>query len=463
MNEKLTSSAKNPLATESIWRLMGKFAIPAIVSGLVNSIYNIVDQIFIGQSIGPLGNAASNVAFPLVIILTAFGMMIGVGAASNFSLHLGQRNHEKAASYVGSSIVLTLSVGILLSVVTLLLLRPLMILFGARGEVLTYACQYTGITALGMPFALVSSALSQMIRADGSPRYAMVSTLAGAILNIVLDAVFIFGLDWGIRGAAAATVIGQIISAIVILIYFRKFKSVCLDKNCFRLKKETMKGIASLGMSACLGQLAVTIVQIVLNNTLGHYGELSVYGRDIPLAAVGVVSKVSSVFTSVMFGIAQSCQPVMGFNCGTGNYSRVRKAYCCAAEIILLTGSIAFICFQLFPKQILRIFGQGDQLYYEFGVRYFRIFLFFIFINGIQILTSSFFSSIGQAMRGTLVSLSRQVLLFLPLVLILPLFLGIDGVLYAGPLSDGVAAVIALFLYHQEAKRLKKIEKERAV
>lgn len=463
MNEKLTSSAKNPLATESIWRLMGKFAIPAIVSGLVNSIYNIVDQIFIGQSIGPLGNAASNVAFPLVIILTAFGMMIGVGAASNFSIYLGEGKNDKAASYVGNSIVLTLLVGMLLAVVTLLLLKPLMILFGARGEVLTYACQYTGITALGMPFAMVSSALSQMIRADGSPRYAMVSTLAGAILNIVLDPLFIFGFDWGIRGAAIATVIGQVISAVVILIYFKKFKSVRLNKNSFHLKKEIMKGTAALGMSACLGQLAVTIVQIVLNNTLGHYGELSVYGRDIPLAAVGVVSKVSSVFTSVMFGIAQSCQPIMGFNYGTENYSRVRKAYRCAAGIIILTGSISFVCFQLFPEQILHIFGQGDRLYYEFGVRYFRIFLFFIFINGIQILTSSFFSSIGQAMRGTFVSLSRQVLLFLPLVLILPLFLGIDGVLYAGPLSDGVAAVIALALYNQEAKRLKKIEKERAV
>lgn len=446
----------NPLETESIWKLMKKFAVPAIVSGLVNSLYNIVDQIFIGQSIGPLGNAATNVAFPLVIILTAFGMMVGVGAASNFSLRLGERDTKKAAGYVGTSIVMTLLTGIVMAIITLLFLDPMMNLFGARGDVLVYAKQYTGITAFGMPFAIVSTALSQMIRADGSPRYSMVSTLIGAALNFVLDPIFIFGFGLGMQGAAVATVTGQVVSAVVILVYFRKFRSVPLKKEDFRLKKECVQGIISLGMAACLSQLAVTIVQIVLNNALGHYGELSIYGRDIPLAAVGVVSKVSSVFTSVMFGIAQSCQPIMGFNYGTGNSERVRKSFRCAATIIMIAGIISFLCFQLVPRQILQIFGQGDELYYEFGIRYFRIFMFFIFVNGLQILTSSFFSSIGKAVHGTIMSLSRQVLVFLPLVIVLPAMIGIDGILYAGPIADGIAVVISLGLYYVEARRMKQ-------
>lgn len=233
-----------------------------------------------------------------------------------------------------------------------------------------------------------------------------------------------------------------------------------LKKKDFLIRKEIVKGTAALGMAACLTQLAVTVVQIVLNNALGHYGELSVYGRDIPLAAVGVVSKVSSVFTSVMFGIAQSCQPIMGFNYGTGNYKRVRKSYQYAAMIVLAVGIMSFLCFQIFPRQILTIFGQGDALYYEFGIRYFRVFLFFIFVNGLQVLTSSFFSSIGKAVKGTLMSLSRQVLLFLPLVLILPMFLGIDGVLYSGPIADGLAFLITIGFYYVEAKKLKKQEKK---
>lgn len=453
-SETIDSEQINPLASQSIWRLMGKFAVPAIISGLVNSLYNIVDQIFIGQSVGQLGNAATNVAFPLVIILTAFGMMIGVGAASHFSLRLGAGETGRAARFVGTSVVMTLAAGLVLMAVTLLFLDPLMVLFGARGEVLDYAKQYTGITALGMPFAMVGSSLSQLIRADGSPRYAMLSTLSGAILNTILDPVLIFGFGMGMRGAALATIIGQIVSACIILAYFRHFRSVPLSRRDFRPSRPVVMGIVSLGMAACLNQLAVTAVQIILNNALGHYGELSVYGRDIPLAAVGIVTKVNSIFTSVMFGIAQSCQPIMGFNYGTGNYGRVRKAYRSAAILVVSIGTAAFVCFQLFPMEIMRVFGQGDTLYYEFGVRYFRIFLFFAFSNGLQILTSSFFSSIGQPVRGTIMSLSRQVLFFLPLVLCLPLVFGIDGVLYSGPIADGLAAVVSMLFYAWEVRRM---------
>lgn len=446
----------NPLQTESIWKLIRAYSLPAIISGLINSLYNIVDQIFIGQSMGTVGNAATNIAFPLVTILTSLSMMIGVGGASNFSLLLGRKEEKDAGRIVGNSIFFALISGVCLCAAVSAFLSPLMYLFGARGQVLEYSMQYSGITALGMPFAMIGSSCSQLIRADGSPKYAMASSLSGAILNTILDPIFIFALHMGIRGAALATITGQIVTAVLVLLYFRKFRSLQLTKDDFRLRKTALKSICTLGMAACLNQLAVTVVQIVLNNSLGYYGERSVYGRDIPIACVGIISKINTLYIAAAFGIAQSCQPIMGFNYGAGHYDRVRKAYRCAATVIVALGSIAFLCFHLFPRQIIDIFGKGNELYYDFGIRYFHIFLFFVFINGIQILTSSFFSSIGSAFKGICVSLSRQVVLFLPLVLLLPLVWGIDGILYAAPIADGGAFILAVLLYLSQSRQMKK-------
>lgn len=384
-----------------------------------------------------------------------------MGGASNFSLLLGRKEKEKAGKIVGNSIALALISGISLCLIVSIFLSKLMYLFGARGEVLNYSMQYARITALGMPFAMIGSSCSQIIRADGSPKYAMISSLSGAILNTILDPIFIFILNMGIRGAALATITGQIVAAIIVLIYFRKFRSLKLQKRYFFVQKTETQKICSLGMAACFNQLAITIVQIILNNSLGYYGELSVYGRDIPIACVGIISKINTLYVATAFGIAQSCQPIMGFNYGAGNRDRVKKAYRCAATIIVSVGSIAFLCFHLFPKQIIDIFGKGNELYYDFGTRYFNIFLFFVFINGIQILTSSFFSSIGKAVKGIFVSLSRQVLLFLPLVLFLPLLWGIDGILYSAPVADGGAFVLAVILYLKETRDYKWTKKTR--
>lgn len=454
MKSNDTQALKNPLETQSIGKLMMRFAVPAIISSLVNSIYNIVDQIFIGQSIGPLGNAATNVAFPLVIIVAAISMMIGVGGASNFSLNLGEGKKESAGRIVGNSLILCVLFGVGLCILVFALLNPMMVLFGARGQVLEYAREYTGITAFGIPFCIIGSAGSQLIRADSSPRYSMLSALSGAVLNTILDPIFIFVFHMGIRGAALATITGQIVTAVVVLLYFRKFKSLKLRQSYFKLRWMEIKAIAALGAAAFFNQLAVTVVQIILNNTLGHYGELSVYGRDIPLACVGIVSKVNTIFISVIFGISQSCQPIMGFNYGAGNFRRVRQSYKTAAIVVTAIAVAAFLCFQIFPRQIIQIFGNGDELYYEFGVRYFRIFLFCVFINGIQILTANFFSSIGKATKGIIVSLSRQILFFLPLIIIFPLILGIDGVLYAGPVADGTAGILAIALSLVEFKKM---------
>lgn len=443
----------NPLESEPVGKLILKYSLPAIASSLVSSIYNIVDQIFVGQKMGEQGNAATNVAFPLVMIITTLAMTFGAGSAASFSLYLGQKEEKKARSVVGNGMTLMILCGILVAVVSLIFLRPLLIAFGGRGQTLEYAVQYSGILAMGFPFAILGTGASQLIRADGSPRYAMFSTLSGAVLNCILDPVFIFGFNMDMTGAALATVIGQVVSAVLILFYFTRFKTFQLRMKDFAPRKESAARILQLGVAAGANQLAITLVQIVMNNTLGHYGELSKYGRDIPLACVGIISKVSAIFNAVIFGISQSTQPILGYNYGAGHYERVKATFKRALITVTCISCAAFLCFQVFPRPIISIFGSGDELYYEFALRYFHIFLFCIFIVGAQILCAQFFPSIGKGGIGTVVSLSRQVFFLLPLVIIFPLIWGIDGVLWAGPIADGLSGVLALILVSREIKK----------
>lgn len=453
MESTSISQTKNPLETESIGKLILKYSLPAITSSLVSSVYNIVDQIFVGNKIGELGNAATNVAFPLVMIVTTLAMTFGAGSSACFSLCLGSRKEEKAKSIVGNGMILMLFFGVFVAVISQLFLRSILTAFGGRAQTLEYAVEYTHILAFGFPCAILGTGASQLIRADGSPKYAMFSTLSGAILNCILDPILIFGLNMGMSGAALATVIGQFISAILILSYFTRFKSFKLKWRDFALRMESIARIFQLGAAAGANQLAVTLVQIVMNNTLGHYGELSQYGRDIPLACVGIISKVSSVFNSIIFGVSQSTQPILGYNYGAGNYARVKSTFKRAALIVTGISCTAFLCFQLFPRQIISVFGSGDALYYEFALRYFHIFLFCIFIVGAQILSAQFFPSIGKGGIGTVVSLSRQVFFLLPLVIVFPLLWGIDGVLWAGPIADGLSGILALLLVRREMKK----------
>lgn len=448
-NSEITQT-ENPLETESIGRLILNYSLPAIASSLVSSVYNIVDQIFVGNKIGELGNAATNVAFPLVMIVTTLAMTFGAGSAASFSLYLGQKKEKKAKSVVGNGMSLMILCGIAVAVISQILLRPILLAFGGRGQTLEYAVEYTRILAFGFPLAILGTGASQLIRADGSPKYAMAATMSGAVLNCILDPIFIFGLNMGMSGAALATVIGQLVSGILILAYFTRFKTFRLKWPDFVPRGESISQIFSLGTAAGANQLAVTLVQIVMNNTLGHYGELSRYGRDIPLACVGIISKVSSIFNGVIFGFSQSTQPILGYNYGAKNYPRVKAAFKKALTIVTCVSLAAFICFQVFPRQIISVFGEGDELYYEFALRYFHIFLFCTFIVGAQILCAQFFPSIGKGGVGTLVSLSRQVIFLLPLVIIFPLIWGIDGVLWAGPIADGASGILALLLVRRE-------------
>lgn len=453
MEDIEVSQMKNPLETEPIGKLILKYSLPAIASSLVNSIYNIVDQVFVGNKIGEMGNAATNVAFPIVLVFAALAMTFGVGGASSFSLYLGGKREKDAKRVVGNSMALILMTGVAVGIITLVFLRPILIAFGGRGQTLEYAIEYTRIIAIGTPLAMLGTGASQLIRADGSPRYAMASTLSGAILNCILDPIFIFGLDMGMAGAALATVTGQLVSAIMILFYFRKFKSVKLTARDYKLKAGSVLQIIRIGIAAGAMQFASTIISIVMNNVLGYYGELSQYGRDIPLACAGIITKVCALFDGIAFGVAQSMQPIIGYNYGAGNYDRIKAAFKKVALVIVSISTFAFLCFQIFPRQITAIFGSGSELYFEFAVRYFRIYLLCIFIVGLQLLCAQFFPSIGKGGMGLFVSLLRRAFLLLPMTLIFPLFWGIDGVLWAGPVADGLAGIISLLLVLREMKK----------
>lgn len=453
MENSKISQINNPLESETIGKLILKYSLPAITSSLVSSIYNIVDQIFVGNKIGKLGNAATNITFPLVMIITTLAMTFGAGSSASFSLHLGRKQENEAKSIVGNGMTLMIACGILVTIVSQFFLRPILTAFGGRAQTLEYAMEYTRILAFGFPCAILGTGASQLIRADGSPKYAMISTLSGAILNCILDPILIFRFDMGMSGAALATVIGQFISATLILIYFTRFKTFQLKWKDFSLRLKSINQIFRLGVAAGANQLAVTLVQIVMNNTLGHYGELSQYGRDIPLACVGIITKVNAIFSGIIFGVSQSTQPILGYNYGAGNYARVRSTFKRANLIVTSISCVAFLCFQIFPRQIISVFGSGDALYYEFALRYFHIFLFCTFIVGSQILSAQFFPSIGKGGIGTVVSLSRQVFFLLPLVIVLPLFWGIDGVLWAGPTADGLSGILALLLVNREMKK----------
>lgn len=446
----------NPLVTERIEKLIAKFAIPAIISMLVSSLYNIVDQIFIGQGVGMLGNAATNIAFPISIICTATALLLGIGSASNFNLKSGAGESEEASKIVGTGLAMLVICGVIIAVVVLFFLDPLLQLFGVTPDVLPYAQDYTGITAFGIPFLILTTGGNHLIRADRSPTYSMACMLTGAIINTILDPLFIFGFHWGIKGAAWATIIGQIISGILVIVYFLRFRKLELSWSMLRPKGKYLRAIVSLGMASCINQIAMAIVQIVMNNTLRHYGAESMYGTDIPLACVGVISKVNMVFMAICIGISQGCQPIWGFNYGAGQYDRVKQTYKKAFQISLTIGIIFFLCFQLFPRQLVSIFGTGSEEYFRFAERYFRIYMLMTFINGIQPMSSGFFTSIGKAKLGIVVSLTRQIIFLLPLILIFPLFMGIDGVMYAGPIADGAAAVVAIGYSVRELKKFRE-------
>lgn len=449
---------ENPLGYKSIPALLRSFAIPSIIAMLVSSLYNIVDQVFIGQGVGYLGNAATNVSYPLSTICLAIALLIGIGSASRFSLYLGAGEKDKAARVIGNGIMMMIVFGVLYAVLVEIFMRPLLSAFGATSEIIPYAETYSRIIALGMPFLIITNGMSNFARADGSPRYSMVCMLIGAIINTILDPIFIFVFQWGVAGAAWATIIGQFFSFLFAIMYIRKFKQIKLKRSDIHLSLKESLQTASLGMSNSLNQVAITFVQIVLNNSLTYYGASSVYGQEIPLAACGIVMKTNAILLAVIIGLSQGSQPIIGFNYGARQYSRVRKTYKLAITCNLVVSAVGFILFQFFPRQIISLFGSGEEAYFEFSIYFMRTFLFMVIVNGVQLLSSNFFSAIGKPVKGLLLSMTRQVIFLIPLVLILPLFLGLDGILYAGPIADGAAFLVTVVMIAREMKKIKEME-----
>ena len=375
---------QNLLGTAPIGRLLRTFAVPSIISMVVSTLYNIVDQIFIGRGVGYLGNGATNVILPITVIALALGLMIGDGATAYFSLCLGQKEPEKAAQGVGNALVLTIAVSVALTVVSFVFLRPLCVLFGATEAIMPYALEYGSIIVLGFPFYMFSMGFNSVLRADGSPVYAMLTTLSGAILNTILDPVFIFVFHMGVTGAAIATVLGQVVSTVLTLLYLRRCKAVRLTRKCLAVRPRLCLKLCSLGVSSFFLQLAATIVIAVMNNVLVQYGAASRYGSEIPMTTLGITMKINQIITGIVIGIAVGSQPIIGYNYGAGKGDRARKTYFLAvgcATVVMAAGTVVF---QLFPEAIISIFGSESELYREFAVKSLRIFLLLISLNGPQ-------------------------------------------------------------------------------
>lgn len=451
----MNSINENPLGYEKISKLLKGFAFPSITATLVSSLYNIVDQIFIGQGVGYLGNAATNVSYPLSTICLAIALLIGIGSSSRFSICLGRKDTKQAGKIVGNGILLMTFMGILYLILGEMFLTPLLNIFGSTREVLPYARQYAGIVLLGMPFLILTNGICALIRADGSPRYSMICMASGAVVNTILDPFFIFVFHWGIFGAALATILGQILSFIIAIRYLWRFQTIKLSRECFQIDVGDCLRTCYAGISSSVNQLAITAVQVVLNNSLTYYGTLSSYGEDIPLAACGIVMKTNAILLSIIIGLSQGVQPIIGYNFGARKYDRVKQAYRLAIQWNLVVSAIGFILFQFFPRPIISLFGSGEPLYFEFAVLFMRTFLFMVAVNGIQLLSSNFFTAIGKAMKGLLLSLTRQVFFLIPLILILPLRFGIFGVLLAAPVADFAAFVVSAALVRREFGRLK--------
>lgn len=453
--EQAVSQSKSPFATEPIGRLIVKFAVPCVISLLVNSLYNIVDQIFIGWGVGYLGNGATNVVFPITIIALALSMMIGDGGAAYLSLKLGEGDVASAKKGVGNAIVMVTAVSILLLVVFLIFIDPILTLFGATEALRPYALEYGYIIGIGLPFTMIPTALNSMIRADGSPKYAMFSVVLGAVINTVFDPIFIFVLHMGVQGAAIATVMGQVASFVVSIIYITRFKTFHFDKVMFRLKRRVCQNILTLGISSFITQIAITIVIALTNNLLAAYGAASVYGPEIPLTAMGIVMKVNQILISILVGIATGAQPIIGYNYGAKNFERVKKAFDIALVASEIVSVIAFLVFQFAPMSVVSVFGSEEGLYNEFAVISFRIFLMLCPLTGFQTVAAIYLQAIGKPVKSAILSLSRQIIFFVPTIIILPLFLGVTGVLWTGPVADGLAFVLALGLILYERKQLK--------
>lgn len=463
---------KIDLGKDNINKLLLTFSIPCVISMLINSIYNIVDQIFIGQGVGTLGNAATNVIFPLVIVFNAFAGLIGNGAAANLSLKLGENKKDEAAKGVGQAIVLTIIISILLGVISFIAMPKLIMLFGCTENVYPYALEYGRIVCIGAPFMIIYSALSNIIRADGSPKYSMIMLVIGAIINIILDPIFIFVFNKGVAGGAIATVIGQFVSFLIAIIYIKKFKSIKIKKESLKIDKDIFR-VLGLGLSSCITQCTVLVLFVFMNNMMTKLGATSKYGADIPLSVYGVISKINSIYISMVLGVSIGAQPIIGFNYGAGNKDRVKEILKKILIINFIIGIIFNAIYFFFPRELAGIFIKTDdpsyELFMEFATLMCHSFYLLMGLNAFEMTGSISIQSLGKVKKATALSFIRQIILLIPISILLGVVLnkGLLGMVYAGCISDGICFIIALFMIGSEYISLGKkdysIDKEEKV
>lgn len=458
--QKRTAGAAppNPLGCQPIGKLLIAFSVPSVISMLVNSVYNIVDQIFIGQGVGVLGNAATTIAFPVVTIMLAISTMLGSGGCAYASLKMGEGDEKAAGRTLNNLLVLSLIAGVVMAVLGLLFLDPMLRVFGAKDSVLPYARDYTSIILLGAPFSVLSVALSNMVRADGSPRMSMYGIIIGAVLNTILDPIYIFVFHWGVKGAAIATITSQLISTAILGAYFwKRGNHMRFERRLMRLDGGLCGKMCALGISSGITQGVSCIMQIVMNNSLKYYGDLSSVGGETAQAAMGIVMKIVMILGSVCIGIGVGSQAILGFNRGAQKYHRVKKTYLIAVAAATIAISIGWLMCQTIPELVLSLFGTEDQNFADFGARCMRIYVFGVFCAGFQIVSTSYFQATGQPMKASLLSMLRQLLLLIPLILILPLFFGLDGILYAGPIADISSGIIVALFIVPEMRKLGRL------
>lgn len=439
------------LGEESVGKLLLKFSIPAIIGMLVNAMYNIVDRVFVGRGVGLNGISATTVAFPIAIIIMALGMLVGIGAGATISIKLGQNKKEEAEHILGNAFILLIIVSIAFTIIGLIFLEPLLKLFGASTEVLPLAKQFITIILLGAVLQNVGFGLNNIIRSEGNPRIAMITMLLGAILNTIFNPLFIFVFHLGIRGSALATIVSQTVCSIWVFSYFVGNKSLLKIKTKhFKLSANVVKQILAIGLSPFAMQIAASVVTVILNNSLLNYG------GDTAIAAMGIINSIAMLILMPVFGINQGSQPIIGFNYGAKNFHRVKKALKLAVIGATMISTTGFIVVQLAPKFLIEVFNKGDAQLIEIGTRGLRIFLIMLPIIGFQIVSSNYFQAVGKAKISIFLSLSRQVIILLPLILTLPHFFKLDGVWSAGPAADFLSSLLTGAFLFRELKKLSE-------
>ena len=452
------------LGTEHIGKLMQKYAIPCVISLLVGALYNIVDQIFIANAtyLGSYGNAANTVVFPLTVVALAIGVMIGDGCCAFVSISLGQNTVQKAKRSVGNAVVMCIISSLLLTALYLIFANQILAMFGGtiNEQTFYHSQQYFFYITLGIPFYMFGQAMNPIIRADGNSKFAMIATLTGALLNIILDPVFIFGFHWGMMGAAVATVIGQIVTAVLSIWYLCNMRIIRPERTDFHLSKSICTRTLTLGATSFLSQISLVLAMAAINNMIRKYGALDpVFSIEeyaqIPMAVVGIVMKFFQIVISIVVGISAGCIPIVGFNMGAQLTHRVKELLTKLLITEAVVGIIAFVLVEVFPQQLISVFGAANEsVYYtDFAIKSFRIYLCMIILACINKACFIFLQAMGKAVASTLLSMIREVVFGVGFALLLPLFFGLDGVLYSIPISDILTFIIAVYLicttYHQ--------------